>query len=82
MATLKSPPNLYALPSPINMTSMTRQHTEFPPVLLDPSGKHDQQAILCPIANFGPLLRGSVTNPMLITVFDTYLTPRSPGAWV
>ena len=50
--------------------------------MLDPLGKPDQQAIHSPTANFGPLSTGSVTNPMLITVFDTYLTLRSPGAWV
>ena len=33
------------------------------------------------MANFGPLLRGSFTNPMLITAFDTYLTSRSVRAW-
>ena len=51
-------------------------------LLLDPPGKTDQQAIHCPTANFQPLSRGSITNPMLIIVFDTYLTTRSPGAWV
>ena len=30
--TSKSPPtHMYALPSPINMTNMTRQHAVFPP---------------------------------------------------
>ena len=52
------------------------------PALLDPSGKPNHQAIHCPIANFGPLSRGSVTNSILITVFDTYLTPRPPGSWI
>ena len=28
----------------------------------------------CPKANFGPLSRGSITNPILIDVFDTYLS--------
>ena len=51
-------------------------------VLLDLPGKPNQQAIHCPTAGLEPLSRGSVTNPMLITVFDTYLTPRSPGALV
>ena len=50
--------------------------------MLDPQGKPDLLAIQCPVANFGPLSRGSVTNLMLINVFDTYLTPRSLGAWV
>ena len=40
----------------------------------------DHQAIHCPVTNFGPLVRGSVTNPILITAFDAYLTPRSLGA--
>ena len=32
MITSKSPPtHMYALPSPINMTNMTRQHAVFPP---------------------------------------------------
>ena len=53
------------------------------PLLLDPPGKPDHQAIAnCSKANFGPLSSGSITNPMLITVFDTYLTLTSPGAWV
>ena len=26
-------------------------------------------------------LNAMITNPTLITAFDTYLTPRSPGAW-
>ena len=30
----------------------------------------------CPTANFAPLLRGSITNPMQITTFDTYLTQK------
>ena len=40
----------------------------------------DHQAIHCPVTNFGPLVRGSVTNLILITAFDAYLTPRSLGA--
>ena len=36
-------------------------------------------AIHCLTANFGPLLRGSMTNPMLITVFDTHLISKSLG---
>ena len=47
-----------------------------------PLGKLDhQQTIYCPKANFGPLLRGSITKPVLITAFDTCLTQRSQGAW-
>ena len=49
-------------------------------LLLDSPGKPDHQAIYCPTANFVPLSSGSVTNTMLITVFDNYLTPRSPEA--
>ena len=52
------------------------------PLLLDRPGKPDQQAVHFPTANFGPLSRDSFTYPVLITVFDTYLTPRSPVAWV
>ena len=36
MMTLKFPPNLYALPGPINMTTMIRQHTKFPPTASSP----------------------------------------------
>ena len=72
---------MYAFPSPINVTNGIRQHIVFP-LLLDPPSKPDQQAIHCPTANFGLLSRGSINNPMFITVFDAYLSPRSPGAWV
>ena len=48
------------------------------PILLDPPGKPDHRAIYCPMANFGPLSKGSVTNPMLMTVFDPKVT-RSLG---
>ena len=86
MGTSKSPPppppsNLHALLSPINMETMIRQHKKFP-LLLDPPGKPDQQVIHCPTANFGPLLRGSFSNPMLIAVLDTQMTPRSLAASV
>ena len=50
-------------------------------VLLVPPGKPVHQANHYPTANFRPLLRGSVPNPILITAFDTYLSPRSLGAW-
>ena len=30
---------------------------------------------------FSTPLNAMITNPTLITAFDTYLTPRSPGAW-
>ena len=48
----------------------------------DSPEKHDQQAFHCHTDNFGKLLRGSVTDPMLIIGFDSYFTSRSPGAWV
>ena len=73
--TLKSPPNLNAPSGPINITTMIRQHTKFPP------GRPTHRAIHCPTANFGQPSTCSITNPMLVTAFDTYLTPRSPGAW-
>ena len=41
------------------------------PLLLDPAGKPDHQAIQCPTANFEQQSKGCVTNLMLITVFDT-----------
>ena len=80
MMTLKSTLDLYAPLSSINKATMIRQHTVFLLLLFRP-GKPVHQAIHCPTANFGPLLTGSITNPMLITVFGTYLTPRSPGVW-
>ena len=59
---------------------MIRQHTSFL-LMRDPRGKTDHQAIHCPTANFGPLSRGSVTKPMLITVFDNDMTQshQEPG---
>ena len=51
-------------------------------IVLDPPEKPDDQTIHYFSANFGQLLRTSVTNPMLITIFDTYLTLRSPEVWV
>ena len=80
MITSKPPPNLYSLPSPINMTIMTDNIQSFP-LLLDPPGKPDPHTIHGPTANFGPLSRGSATNLLSTIVFDTYLMPRSPGAW-
>ena len=50
------------------------------PLLLDPPGKPDHQATHCPTANFGPVSRGSITYSILITVFDTYLTPKVTGS--
>ena len=49
---------------------MIRQNTKFP-LLLDPPAKPDHQTIYCPTANFGPISRGSVINPILIILFDT-----------
>ena len=43
-------------------------------LLPDTPGKLDHQTIHCPTANFGPLSRGNVTNPMLITVYDPKVT--------
>ena len=63
------------------MTNMIRQHTEFRPSARSPA-KPDQQAIYFPSTDLEPLSKGSVTNPMLIIVFNTYLIPRSPRAWV
>ena len=37
------------------------------PLLLDPPGKSDHQAIHYPTANFGSLSRGSITMPILFT---------------
>ena len=69
---------------PINMTTMIRQNTKRQktksfPLLLHHPGKPDHQAINCPTANFGPLSKGSVSNPILITVFDPNVT-RSLGS--
>ena len=77
----KIPSNLYTLPSPINMTAMIRQNTvssccQIPQVNLI------TRLFTAPQGNFGPLSKGRVINPVLITVLDTYLTPRSPGAWM
>ena len=45
------------------------------PLLLVPLGKTVHQAIHYSTVYFRPLLRGRFPNPMLITAFDTYLTP-------
>ena len=47
MMTLKFSLNLYALPNPINMTTIIGQHTKLPPTATSP-GKPDHQAIHCP----------------------------------
>ena len=43
---------------------MIRQNTKFP-LLLDPLGKSDHQAIHCSTANFGLLSRDSITSAIL-----------------
>ena len=73
------PLNLYAPQRPINMTTMIKQHTKFPPTASSPRQTF-HQAIHCPTANSGPLSKDSVTNLMLIIAFDAYLTPRSSRA--
>ena len=40
------------------------------------------QVLVCLKSNFGPLKRGSLTHPMLITVLLPNLTQRSPEEWV
>ena len=70
---------LYALSSPINMTYMIRQHTVFSPTARS-SRQTWSAGYSLSTANFWLLSRSSITNRMLITVFDTYLNPSSPGA--
>ena len=41
-----------------------------------PDSKPDHQVIQCPTANFGPILSGTITYPILIAVFDTYSIRR------
>ena len=77
--TLKSPPNLHALPSPINIATIITQSTKFLSTAISPA-KPAYQSIYCTIANFGPPSTASIANPMFTTAFDTYFTPRSPGA--
>ena len=48
------PTNVYAFPSHINMTTMIRQNTRFPPTTRPP-GKPDHHGITWSRANFGPL---------------------------
>ena len=76
MMTLKSSPNNLCAPlSPINITTMIRQHAKFPPC----TSKPVHEAIHYPTANFGPLLRGSVNNQApgdLGVMFDTNMTPK------
>ena len=40
------------------------------PLLLVLPGEPDHKAIHCPMANFGPLLRSSLTDLMLVTAFE------------
>ena len=77
------PTNVYALPSHINMTTMIRQNTRFPPTTRPP-GKPDHHGITWSRANFGPLQRGSVTNSILIIVwylFDPKVTGSLGLSW-
>ena len=82
LRTSKSPQPIcqYILPSTANMTTIIRQNTKFHPNARSPRQTWSPGYSLPD--NFGPLSRGSVTNPILITVFDTHLTLRSLGAWV
>ena len=74
------PHNLCTPPSPINMKTMIRQTTRFSPTVRPP-GKLDHQDVHCSTANLVQLSTGSITNTILITVFHTCLTPRSPESW-
>ena len=76
----KISPNLYVPPSPINVTTMISQHTKFPPTTISQE-KPAHRAFHWPTAKAGPISLGSITNPMLITGYDTNLTPESPGVW-
>ena len=60
---------------------MIRQHTEFHPTARSPRQTWSAGYSLSQ-TNLRSLSRGSIINPMLTTLFDTYLTPRSQGAWV
>ena len=73
--TLKSPPQ------PICPSKSHKYDNYYKTTYKVPPDKPVHQAIHYPMANFGPLLKGSVPNPMLITAFDTYLTSRSLGVW-
>ena len=74
MMTLKSPPNLYAFPSPINMTTMIKQHANYPPTASSPKQT-------CSPGYSLPHIIHSITYLMVITAFDTYLTTSSLEAW-
>ena len=76
----KISPNLYVPPSPINITTMISQHRKFPPTSIS-QGKPAHRAFHWLTAKFGPISLGSITNPMLITAYDTNLTLESPGVW-
>ena len=75
------PPNLHGLPTPINMTTMIKQNTKFPPTARYPRHTWSPGYSLPPQVTLDHY-RGQRQEPHHITVFDTYLTPRSPGAWV
>ena len=77
--TLKFPPT-YMLFQVSEIRKLWLYNIQSFPLLLVPTGKPDHQAIHCPTANYGPLYRISVINPMLITAHDAYLIVRSPGA--
>ena len=50
-------------------------------MLVVPKGKPVHQVFNCPTVISGPLSSGSVTNLMLVTAFNNYLTPRSAEVW-
>ena len=75
------PPSLCALPSHINMITMIRQNTEFPPTARFPRQTYDHQALHCPTANFWPLSRGKVYNTPHLNHCVCYLfDPKVTGA--
>ena len=55
------------------------------PLLLDPSGKPENlitRLFTAPQLTLSNYQGAASLTPILITIIDTYLTPRSPGAWV
>ena len=77
MITSKSPPKSY------KYDNYDKTIYKVSPLLLDSPGKPDRQALHYPTANFGPLSRGSVTNPINVNhcvwyFFDPMVT-GSPG---
>ena len=64
LVTLKSDPPPPICPSKsYKYDNYDKTRYKVSPLLLDPPGKRDYQGIHCPIANFGPLSRGRITNP-------------------